>query len=548
MNRRFLLMCLLGGALVHAGCGEREATLIPTDSEMVGDETGNARPGDQEGDVLADKKAGEEGKGQSDLVPGDVVSPGSPLDLYGGRAPANPPAEGMHLTGEPVFTDRSDWRNWNIDVQSQIGVAPYGKWITFEPEANSATTPAFDGVREVRATFEVYFAPRFPLYSVPLKAGTELFSLHSGPHGSRNESDVQLAVNMVEGNTWRVHSTYRDRDGDLHESGDDYLMPWIFQHGWNRVEWVVMLKEPGSHQDVMRIQVGDRLFSWTDLDLSASDAPIRYFTFGSWDVDNGQRHLVVRGLEIQNVGTADEPPGDPPPPPPPSGTVLYEEDFEGNRPFQGWLGRNISTNLQVQSANGNHFGRLIYRPHSDWRISFLPRYQGVFDVTAEYSVRLPAGYRYKRDESGEIIGGGKHFWMLQSHNPYDEGREALTTDGQTRLDIGAWTEWGDWAVTAYRNLPGGVRPGEFARRFTRGDYFTPGRWHRVKATLRVNPTRGDDSGRMEMFIDGESIGVFTGEFNVIGARGGVRVLGFGNMDNCEGEPWMDVDDIRVEAR
>ena len=53
---------------------------------------------------------------------------------------------------------------------------------------------------------------------------------------------------------------------------------------------------------------------------------------------------------------------------------------------------------------------------------------------------------------------------------------------------------------------------------------------------------------MEVFIDGESIGVFTGEFNVIGARGGVRVLGFGNMDNCEGEPWMDVDDIRVEAR
>ena len=87
MNRRFLLLCLLSGALVHAGCGEREATMIPTDSEMVGDETGNARPGDQEGDVLANKKAGEEGKGQSDLVPGDVVSPGSPLDLYGGRAP-----------------------------------------------------------------------------------------------------------------------------------------------------------------------------------------------------------------------------------------------------------------------------------------------------------------------------------------------------------------------------------------------------------------------------------------------------------------------------
>jgi hypothetical protein len=530
-------------ALAPLAC-DRDTGLDPT-TEKVGEERGRGSSNNNEAEVLARKKAGEEGKGHSDLQPGDAVTPGSTLDLYGGRAPANPPTQEM-LTGEPVYTDRNDWRNWDVDVQSQIGVAPYGKWITFEPQANSATTPAFAGVREVRATFEVYFAPRFPLYSTPLKAGTELFSMHSGPHGSRNESAVQLAINMVEGNTWRIQSTYRDQDGDLHDSGEDYLMPWIFQHGWNRVDWIVMLKEPGAHQDVMRIQVGDRLFSWTDLDLSASDATIRHFTFGSWDVDHGQRHLVVRNLQVENVAETDEPPL-PPPPPPPSGTVLYEEAFEGDRPFAGWRGRNIRTNLRVEEAGGNHFGRLVYVPHSDWRISFLPRHQGVFNIRAEYSVRLPAGYRYERDGNGEIINGGKHFWMLQSHNPYDEGREALHTDGQTRLDFGAWTEWGDWAVTAYRNLPGGGRPGEFARRFERGEYFTPGRWHRVRCDLQVNPQRGSD-GRLELYIDDDHKGTFRGEFNVIGSRGGIRVLGFGNMDNCEGEAWNDIDDIRVEAR
>jgi hypothetical protein len=544
MNRRFLLLCLLCGAIAQSGCSERDAALIPTKSETGGDETGNRSPNDDS--AAREKKAGEEGKGQQGPVPGDAVTPGSTLDLYGGRAPANPPAEGAQLTGEPVFTDRSDWRGWDVDVPSQIGVAPYGKWITFEPEANTATSPAFNGVREVRATFEVYFAPRFPLYSTPLKEGTELFSLHSGPHGSRTDNAVQLAVNMVDGNTWRIQSTYRDERGDVHDSGEDYLVPWIFKHGWNRVEWVVLLKEPGAHQDAMRIQVGDRLFSWNNLDLSATDDPIRHFTFGSWDVDQGQRHLVMRDLVIENVGVAEEPPA-PPPPPPPSGTVLYEEDFEGNRPFQGWLGRNIRTNLQVESAGGNHFGRLIYVPHSDWRISFLPRHEGVFNVRAEYSVRLPAGWHYKRDANGEIINGGKHFWMLQSHNPYDEGREALDIDGQTRLDFGAWTEFGDWAVTAYRNLPGGARPGEFARRFVRGDYFTPGRWHRVRCDLRVNPVPGQD-GTLDLYIDDDHKGTFRGEFNVIGARGGIRVLGFGNMDNCDGEPWMDIDDIRVEAR
>jgi hypothetical protein len=243
------------------------------------------------------------------------------------------------------------------------------------------------------------------------------------------------------------------------------------------------------------------------------------------------------------------PPDDPPPsPPPPAGSVLYEENFDGAHPFQGWLGRNIETNLTVQSQSGNKFGRMDYSPHSDWRISFLPRYSGVFDLRAEYSIRLPVGWRYERDASGEMIQGGKHFWMLQSHNPYDEGRDALTTDGQTRLDFGAWGEFGHWNVTAYRNTPGGGRPGEFAAHLDRGQYFQPGRWHRVRCDMHVNRRVGDRDGELKLYIDDQLKGTFGGEFNVIGARGGIRVLGFGNMDHCEGEPWMDIDNIRIVAR
>ena len=233
--------------------------------------------------------------------------------------------------------------------------------------------------------------------------------------------------------------------------------------------------------------------------------------------------------------------------------MLFEQDFEGADPFRGWLGRNVSTNLRVMGEGANHVGRLIYSPRSDWRISFLPRHQGVLDVRAEFSVRLPLGYHYKRypagdPNAGEIIGGGKHFWMLQSSNQYDEGRDAVMADGVTRLDFGAHTEFGEWSCTSYRNLPGGERPGEFARRFEQGQWFTPGRWHRVRCDLHLNPGRGDSGGRLDLYIDGEPKGTFTGEFNVVGPTGGIRVLGFGNMDNLEGEPWMDVDDIRIEAR
>jgi hypothetical protein len=163
------------------------------------------------------------------------------------------------------------------------------------------------------------------------------------------------------------------------------------------------------------------------------------------------------------------------------------------------------------------------------------------------------GFRFTRypegdPREGQFIIGGKHFWMLQSGNVYDEGQEAVMLDGQNRIDFGQWDEFGHWQAIAYRFRPGGDRPGEFALHLDRGDYFVPGRWHRVRCDMHVNSGPGDDSGEVNLWIDGDLKGTFRGEFNVIGPRGGIRVLGFGNMDNIEGEPWVEVDDIRIEAR
>lgn len=242
----------------------------------------------------------------------------------------------------------------------------------------------------------------------------------------------------------------------------------------------------------------------------------------------------------------------PPTPEPAAGTVLYAEDFEGPRPFAGWLGRNRDRNLKVIDQGSNHHGRLIYVPLSDWRVSFRDRHQGVFDVRAEFSIRFPEGYRYKRyppggPRAGEVVGAGKHVWMLTSSNQFAESRQQIAADGVTQLDWSSPSEFGPWARVSYRNRPGGSRPGEMKKRFNAGQWFVPGRWHRVRSDLHLNPGPGDASGTIKLWIDGDFKGTFGGEFNVIGAGGGVRVLGFGDMDNLEGEPWMDIDDIRLES-
>ncbi len=454
--------------------------------------------------------------------------------------------------GELILVDRGDWQDWRLKRPQQAGTDNYGKWLDFEPLDNEARSPEFRGTHMIRARFQIYFPPRFPFYTQLEEEdrATNLFALTSTDDESEGPF-VSLGVNLSADSMWRVHARYRDALGEEHDSGDEFMIPWAFEHGWNQVIWVVVLREPGAHDDALRIQIGSKTFAWTGLDLSGAGDPLRFFKLGSWDVPRGDRHVYLRLLRVEDLAPRNDPdplpdPLPPPPPPPPAGTVLYEQDFEGSDPFRGWLGRNASSNLQVIDQGENRIGRLVYEPHSDWLVSFLPRRQGVMDLEAEYSVRLPVGFRYKRDENGQIIGGGKHFWQLTSINRYLG--ETMDADGRTRLDFGAASDFGDWNITAYRNTVGGGRPGEFAMWFARGDYFTPGRWHRVRCRVHINPGPGDNSGRLELWIDDRHLGTFGGEFNVVGPTGGIRVLGFGNLDNIEGAPWVEVDDIRIVAR
>ena len=245
------------------------------------------------------------------------------------------------------------------------------------------------------------------------------------------------------------------------------------------------------------------------------------------------------------------PPVEPPPPPPIPGTVLYENDFEGSDPFKGWLGRNTSTNLKVITEGSNKIGRLIYDPHSDWICSFLPRREGVFDIEMTFACRLPTGFRYKRNSEGQIIGGGKHFVQLTSANRYKYGNDVLIQDGRTRLDFGQEGEFGNWQCTAYRELLGGGRPGEFAHRFERGEekYFLPlGTWKTVRIRIHLNSGLGDNGGTNELIFGDHSLGTMRGEFNVVGSIGGITAFGFGNLDNVEGDPWVDIDNLKIVAR
>jgi len=238
--------------------------------------------------------------------------------------------------------------------------------------------------------------------------------------------------------------------------------------------------------------------------------------------------------------------GNLPPPPPPVGEILYANDFQGADPFAGWRGRNVSSNLTIHTELGNRYARLDYNPNSDWRISFLPRNAGAFDLRVAFAYRLPKGIDDRRNDEGGIIGGGKHVWQMSNVNTFADGRNAIANDGWTRLDFGSpagVTGW--WDCVSFR-WPPHSRERELKHKFQQTEWFLKERWYSVRADFHINQQRGED-GTVDLWIDGDHKGTFEAEFNVIGGTGGLRVLGFGNYDNLIGEPWVEVDDIRVEA-
>jgi len=228
----------------------------------------------------------------------------------------------------------------------------------------------------------------------------------------------------------------------------------------------------------------------------------------------------------------------PPPLGPPPGTILYQSDFSGADPFKNWFSRRPG-NVTVQTDGGNKFCRLRWNPHSDTRINFLPRYQGVFKCRVEFAMRFPNGFSFPS-------GGGKHVWMLQSCNQH--AGEDLIEDGITRLDFGAWEPYKHWQAINYRCAPGGNYHTDAHKHYYDFE-LTPGRWHQIRLDCRLNAGKGDDSGHMVLSKDGRIEGELRGEFNIVGSKGGMRVLGFGNVDSLvqNGSDYFDVDNIRIAA-
>ncbi len=169
----------------------------------------------------------------------------------------------------------------------------------------------------------------------------------------------------------------------------------------------------------------------------------------------------------------------------------------------------------------------------------------------EFSLRFPGGYRYRRHpaagpRAGQIIGGGKHVWQISNINGFIDGRSAYTDDGWVRLDFNAQTEFGAWGCSTYRTRPGGESAADNPhRQFGTGPWFEPRRWHRLRCDIHLNRQPGDTSGTVDIWVDGQHRGGLRGEFNVVGPTGGMRVLGFGNLDNLAGDPWLEIDDILV---
>jgi hypothetical protein len=501
----------------------------------------------------------------------------------------------------PVYIDGPDWEKWTILHGARAAFDETAKWLSFMPDGNVANSPRLGALRRVRVEFDLFLPPTIQLDELPDGGATELFGLHSDLGWDSHSDRFSLVCRAAGATGWVLEASRELEDGSRWSSGNALAIPGLLGQGWNRIEWVVLLSDDSESKDLVFIQVNDRPLVWPDLDLRDEDVALRFFRLGNWDIGLDNAHLGIRNLEIYDIPAPappapppgdpppqeppggdplpeeppggdpppeeppggdpppEEPPGGdpppelpPPPPPPPAGTVLYEQDFEGSDPFDGWRGRNVRTNLQVGEAAGNRYGKLLFQPHSDWRVSFLPRYEGVMDLRIEFSYRQPRGFHHKRyppgdPKEGQIMGGGKHVFQVSNVNTYQDGREAINQDGWCRLDFGTTTEDGPWEVVAYRKNREGERFRELKRRFESGNWFQNGRWHRVRIDIHLNRGPGQGNGTCEMWVDGDHKGRFSAEINMVGPTAGIRCFGFGNLDNLEGEPWIEIDDFRIES-
>jgi hypothetical protein len=325
-------------------------------------------------------------------------------------------------TGVPAFIDGPTWQSWNFTSREQTwSQADRTKLVSFKPNPNLGYSPEFDPVYEARVTFDLYLPSRFPVFGVPREAASTVIGLGSydatvdGPP----EHFTGLGIDLYQGLRWRIRAESNDaREGGIWSSDDQFLMPWIFRHGWNHVEWMVFLR-PGLDNDAMRIKVGDRIYSWTDVDLSHSPAGIQHVFLGSWEAGIGDQHFAVRNLRVDDLA----PQAPPPPPPPPEGDYArggyrFTDGF-----WSGWRVDSARNFIEI----GGHGGMV--------RNASGIRYIGVDeDGSGSY------GFRVRFTEPDQLNrAGGKHLAGIASNplafrprDPYGRRYPVETT----RIDLG----------------------------------------------------------------------------------------------------------------
>jgi hypothetical protein len=422
-----------------------------------------------------------------------------------------------------VFSDVPSWSAWNVRRPAQTWSQDSAgiKWMSFEPDQNHAVSPAFDGVLEFRVELDVFLPPGFPVFGADSAATGAIVQLASfdPAEPQAGASSNLLAIDLIDGQHWRIGVTTRDgATGESSESGDTFEAPWIFEHGWNRVEWTVLIRE-GAGNDAMRLRVGDRIVSWIDADIALPAAPIRHVVIGPWSVARGDRYLAIRNLRVEALAPLPDdppPPGDPPPgdPPPPGEPGLVGGNALSGF-WGGWAGRH---RMGTRFESHGSYGTMSNNTNAGTRMGLGER--GWFECEIYYDTEIHPGE-----------GGGQHLIGVFSQSasragPYDPSLDHIHLTGFLRLDL-AVRENQLYGVI-YEEIDGRITT------FAIGTYDFVA-WHRW-APLRVEWEQ--QGTRLWLSINGdESVHTVRADANPIG-----NLLFVGNMDRNSGERCVGAND------
>jgi len=475
---RYAALTLLITLLALAGCAEPE----------------NAEPEK----VVAPERAGYSTMG------GTI---GNPDDPEGGEDEIA--IEGASLLAD----DDASWDGWTIAAPEQAWTeAEVGKWISFDPLPNQAVSPAFaHGAREIRVRGLVYFPEAFPVLGhMEFITTRQLFGVATdnllGTQGTAEWLDIELAQSA-----WRIVPRARTAAGEV-TSGAEYLLPWAFRTGWNQIELTVRVRD-GAANDELQFRSGDKVYSWSEIDLLAGSDPFRYLHLGRWQPGVGEETIAFRDLQVNDV-TPDTDMATPP-----SG-VDYA--YGGRRItsgfWTGWMVRTHSGAVRFYDRGG--YGAM--RDHT----------QGVYwmGTGKEYAGGVTMKVRFHDDQLTQT-GPGRHLIGISSR-PLCFTKREYGLDTWTRIDFD-------------RPRPGRIRACIF--NIVNGVRINEGRWPVHTFDIPFASERWTDvdirwqmsGNRLTVTLNGVSH-----TFTLLQGSEPLGIyLGLGNMDAMTGA--CDFDDIQI---